>query len=85
MARRPPPFEGSAKDKAQDAKGARKMGISKKAYEKTPQDRAQDRAGQAAMRTQSAPPMPAMGGGSGAPGSPLGFARGGKVGRGKRR
>jgi len=37
----------------------------------------------AATASQSAPPMPQMGGGSGMPGSPLGFSRGGKVGKGK--
>jgi hypothetical protein len=49
MARRPPQFEGSSKDKRQDARGAKKLGISKKAYEGTPQDKAEDAAGQRQM------------------------------------
>jgi hypothetical protein len=47
MAKRP--FEGSPKDIKQDKKGARKMGVSMKAYEKTPRDRAEDKAGQRQM------------------------------------
>ena len=64
-----PPFEGSPKDRRQDKAGAKKMGISQKAYERTPQDARQDRAGQAAMA------------GPGPGGMPFGFSRGGKVGR----
>jgi hypothetical protein len=49
MAKRPFPFEGSKKDKAQDKAGARKMGVSQKAYENTARDKAQDKAGQRQM------------------------------------
>lgn len=45
-------YEGSAKDIRQDRKGARRLGISQKAYERTPQDRAEDRAGQAAFKAK---------------------------------
>lgn len=43
---RPPRFEGSAEDNRADAKGAKKMGISKKAFESTAADKAKDKAGQ---------------------------------------
>jgi hypothetical protein len=43
-------FEGSPKDLRQDAKGARKLGISAKAYERTARDKAEDRAGQKIMQ-----------------------------------
>jgi hypothetical protein len=50
MARRPPPFEGSPKDLAQDRKGARKLGVGLRAYEKTSRDKREDSAGQKAMQ-----------------------------------
>jgi hypothetical protein len=46
MAKRPPQFEGSPKDIAQDRKGARKLGVGLRAYERTTKDKAEDRAGQ---------------------------------------
>jgi hypothetical protein len=49
MARKPPPFEGSPKDIAQDKKGARKLGVGLRAYERTPRDKAEDKKGQKAM------------------------------------
>jgi len=42
-------FEGTKKDMAQDKAGARKMGVSQKAYENTARDKAQDKAGQRQM------------------------------------
>ena len=48
MAKRPM-FEGSKKDMAQDKKGARKMGISQKAYENTVRDKGEDAKGQRQM------------------------------------
>jgi hypothetical protein len=69
MARR---YEGSAEDRAEDARGARKLGMSKKAYESSPQDRAQDAAGEKRFgvkahtrkapgpRAPKAPPPPPM-------------------------
>jgi hypothetical protein len=44
-----PLFEGSKKDLKQDKAGAKKMGVSMKAYERTPKDKAQDKAGQRQM------------------------------------
>jgi hypothetical protein len=49
MAKRSRRFEGSPADIRKDKAGAKKLGISMKAYEKTPQDRAEDRAGQRAL------------------------------------
>jgi hypothetical protein len=46
---RPPPFEGSPKDRAQDKKGAKKLGVGLKAYEKTGRDKAEDAKGQRQM------------------------------------
>ena len=43
---RPPRYEGSPADERADAKGAKKMGISKKAFESTAADKAKDKAGQ---------------------------------------
>jgi hypothetical protein len=43
-------FEGSPKDIKQDAKGAKKLGISAKAYERSARDKAEDRAGQKNMK-----------------------------------
>jgi len=42
-------FDGSPKDKRQDLKGAKKLGVSLKAYESTSRDKAEDRAGQSNM------------------------------------
>ncbi len=42
-------FEGSPKDLAQDAKAAKKSGMSAKAYEKSPADAKADAAGDRAM------------------------------------
>lgn len=39
-------FEGSKTDRAKDRKGAKKAGISLKAWEKTPADKRADKAGQ---------------------------------------
>ena len=47
MARRS--FEDSAKDKKEDRAGAKKAGMSAKAWEKSPKDKAMDRKGQAEM------------------------------------
>lgn len=49
MAKFPGKYEGSKKDMAVDAKMAKKTGMSKKAWESSPQDEAMDKAGQAAM------------------------------------
>lgn len=46
MARRPPQFEGSKADMAQDIRGARKMGTTVKNYEKTARDKVQNVVGQ---------------------------------------
>jgi hypothetical protein len=45
MAKRKPRYEGSPKDIKQDKAGARKLGVSLKAYEKTARDKAEDKAG----------------------------------------
>lgn len=42
-------YEGSAADRAKDKKAAKKAGMSMKAWEKTPQDRKMDKAGQKAL------------------------------------
>jgi len=44
-----PMFEGSKKDIRQDKVGAKKLGVSMKAYENTARDKAQDKAGQRQM------------------------------------
>lgn len=49
MAKRPPQFEGSPKDVAQDRKGAKKLGVGLRAYERTARDKAEDKAGQKRM------------------------------------
>jgi hypothetical protein len=49
MAKKPPQFEGSPKDTAQDRKGARKLGVGLRAYERTSRDKAEDKKGQKAM------------------------------------
>lgn len=36
-------YEGSAADKRRDAAGAKRMGVSKAAFERSPQDRREDR------------------------------------------
>lgn len=43
-------YEGSKEDIAEDKRGARKLGLSLKQYERTPKDKAEDRRGQARMR-----------------------------------
>jgi hypothetical protein len=43
---RPPRYEGSPADERADRAGARKMGISKRAFENTAVDKAKDAAGQ---------------------------------------
>lgn len=43
---RPPRYEGSPADERADAKGAKKLGVSKKAFENTAFDKAKDKAGQ---------------------------------------
>lgn len=69
-------YEGSAADEAEDARGAKAMGLSKKAYEKTSRDKREDRAGQnrisVGAHTRSRPkrPSPAPTGGP----SPSSFA-----------
>jgi hypothetical protein len=47
---RPPPFEGSPKDTAQDKKGAKKLGVGLRAYERSARDKREDAAGQKAMK-----------------------------------
>lgn len=42
-------YEGSSKDMRQDKAGARKLGVSLKAYERTGRDKAEDRVGQSNM------------------------------------
>jgi hypothetical protein len=42
-------FEGSPADKREDRKGAKKMGVSMKAYERSATDKRKDKAGQKAM------------------------------------
>ena len=39
-------YEGSSKDKAEDARGAKKLGVGLRAYERTARDKSEDRAGQ---------------------------------------
>lgn len=43
-------YEGSAKDRAEDKRGARKLGVSLTKYERTARDRKEDRKGQQALR-----------------------------------
>jgi hypothetical protein len=47
-----PKYEGSKKDMKIDAMMAKKAGKSKKAWEASPEDKAMDKAGQAAMMTR---------------------------------
>jgi hypothetical protein len=49
MAKAPMKYEGSKKDMKMDAMMAKKTGMSKKAWESSPQDKSMDKAGQAAM------------------------------------
>lgn len=42
-------YEGSAADKREDARGAKRAGVSLKAYERTAADRREDARGQAAL------------------------------------
>lgn len=57
-------YEGSAADEAEDARGAKALGISKGAYEKTGRDKAEDKAGEDRVkvrrhtRARRAPPPP---------------------------
>ena len=44
-------YEGSAKDVAQDRKGAKQLGVSLKAYERTARDKREDSKGQKKPRT----------------------------------
>jgi hypothetical protein len=57
MARKPPQYENSPADRAEDARGAGLLGITPKQYEKMPHDTIQDIAGQrrlnAAMGTKA--------------------------------
>lgn len=46
-------FEGSPADEAEDARGAKALGISKKAYEKTPRDKAEDAAGEERIKVRA--------------------------------
>ena len=46
MARKPPRYENSPADRAEDARGAGLLGITPKQYEKMPHDAIQDIAGQ---------------------------------------
>lgn len=48
MARRAA-YEGSKKDRVQDVRGAKKLGVSLKGYERSSRDKAEDRAGQSNM------------------------------------
>ena len=50
MARKTKPYEGSPADRAEDARGAKQLGISLKNYEKTGRDKAEDRAGQGRVK-----------------------------------
>lgn len=49
-------YEGSPKDIREDARGAKRMGVSVKDYEKTSRDRREDAAGQRRMAQRSAKP-----------------------------
>lgn len=46
MPKPPKKFEGSKADRTEDKKSAKRLGMSLKAYEKSPQDRKKDAAGQ---------------------------------------
>jgi hypothetical protein len=50
-------YEGSPEDEAEDARGAKAMGVSKKQYEKSGRDKREDRAGE--KRTKRKAPSPA--------------------------
>jgi hypothetical protein len=39
-------YEGSAKDKAEDRKGAKQLGVGLRAYERTPRDKREDAKGE---------------------------------------
>jgi len=43
-------YEGSAKDLAQDRKGAKQLGVGLKAYERTARDRREDKAGEKQLK-----------------------------------
>lgn len=54
-------YEGSAKDRAEDARGAKATGKSLKAYESSARDRAEDAAGERAIKVKPhvrRPPAP---------------------------
>jgi hypothetical protein len=42
----PRKYEGSSKDKAEDARGAKKLGVGLRAYERTARDKREDTKGQ---------------------------------------
>jgi len=43
-------YEGSAADKAEDKRGAKKLGVSLKRYETTARDKAEDKAGRKRLK-----------------------------------
>jgi hypothetical protein len=45
-------YEGSPKDRAEDRKGAKKLGVGLRAYERTPRDKREDAKGEKKMRTR---------------------------------
>ena len=49
-ARKQTKYEGSAEDRAEDARGAKVLGTSHAAYEKTARDKREDAAGQKRMQ-----------------------------------
>jgi hypothetical protein len=54
MARKPPRYEGSARDNAEDAVHAGLLGITPQQYEKHPMDMAQDVRGQGRLNAATA-------------------------------
>ena len=48
-------YEGSAEDEAEDARGAKAMGVSKGAYERTPRDKREDAAGEHRAKRKTPP------------------------------
>ena len=55
-------YEGSREDEAEDARGAKAMGVSKKAYEATARDKREDQAGERKHKAKKrhAPPARPM-------------------------
>lgn len=51
-------YEGSAEDEAEDARGAKALGVSKKAYESTARDRREDKTGGRKHKAKKRPPGP---------------------------